>query len=105
VRFRDRDISIGDDQESGKELCGNFTETDIDKLQPLPTRRRVWYETGICTVNLERLECVCEMYCVSLFMVFPAFIIAQSRYGAMITRYPPALSSSVGLSYFILGGL
>jgi len=37
-------------------------------------------------------------------MVFPAFIIAQSRNGAMITLYP-ALSSSVGLSYFIPGGV
>jgi len=38
-------------------------------------------------------------------MVFPAFIIAQSRNGAMITLYPSALSSSVGLSYFIPWGV
>jgi len=39
VRLSDRDISIGDDQESGMELCGNFTESDTDELQSLPTRR------------------------------------------------------------------
>jgi len=65
----------------------------------------VWYEIDTCTFNLRILEAVCSSYCISLMMVFPAFIIAQSRNGAMITLYPSALSSSVGLSYFISGGV
>jgi len=59
ARLRDLDISIGDDQESGIESCSNSTESDIDKLQSLPTRREVWYETDICTFSLAGVALVC----------------------------------------------
>jgi len=59
VRLRDPDISIGDDQESGIESCSNSTESDIDKLQSLPTRREVWYETDICTFSKAGVPLVC----------------------------------------------